>query len=309
MCPRPLRPISKQANSGYRPPRWSQINSTSWISSCFQIPHANSPKTISIAEITSIKTEETISKPRSRIIDSGSFNSSNSTCSSARTCPQTHGCVKNRFLKDMVTCQCCSVEEHAKPRCRGDKGHDAACLIYGSTEKTSTSCCSNQTRNLGVLIVTLVVTPVPKCINVYGGEITLRVGKEAITFNLDQTSKYTADYDHMTANKIDVIEMDCDEYLKVIALFNGIEAELFLALEDGPTSSEVDPIISLGWMLVQCTAFREDSFISCHVKMPSGILTTLPSCISLPKKDAKASSLRWFLLAQEFDMKFETKRS
>ncbi|GJR25436.1 reverse transcriptase domain-containing protein [Tanacetum coccineum] len=49
-------------------------------------------------------------------------------------------------------------------------------------------------------------------IDVYGGEITLRVGKEAITFNLDQTSKYTADYDHMTANKIDVIEMACDEY-------------------------------------------------------------------------------------------------
>ncbi|GJT05694.1 hypothetical protein Tco_0840156 [Tanacetum coccineum] len=48
-------------------------------------------------------------------------------------------------------------------------------------------------------------------IDVYGGEITLRVGKEAITFNLDQTSKYTADYDHMTANKIDVIEMACNE--------------------------------------------------------------------------------------------------
>ncbi|GKF84724.1 reverse transcriptase domain-containing protein, partial [Tanacetum coccineum] len=35
-------------------------------------------------------------------------------------------------------------------------------------------------------------------IDVYEGEITLRVGKEAITFNLDQTSKYTADYNHMT---------------------------------------------------------------------------------------------------------------
>ncbi|GJW44204.1 reverse transcriptase domain-containing protein [Tanacetum coccineum] len=42
-------------------------------------------------------------------------------------------------------------------------------------------------------------------IDVYEGEITLRVGKEAITFNLDQTSKYTADYNHMTVNKIDVI--------------------------------------------------------------------------------------------------------
>ncbi|GKG41968.1 reverse transcriptase domain-containing protein, partial [Tanacetum coccineum] len=41
-------------------------------------------------------------------------------------------------------------------------------------------------------------------IDVYEGEITLRVGKEAITFNLDQTSKYTADYNHMTVSKIDV---------------------------------------------------------------------------------------------------------
>ncbi|GJS22272.1 hypothetical protein Tco_0450904 [Tanacetum coccineum] len=46
-------------------------------------------------------------------------------------------------------------------------------------------------------------------IDVYEGEITLRVGKEAITFNLDQTSKYTADYNHMTVNKIDVIDMAC----------------------------------------------------------------------------------------------------
>ncbi|GJU52811.1 reverse transcriptase domain-containing protein [Tanacetum coccineum] len=38
-------------------------------------------------------------------------------------------------------------------------------------------------------------------IDVYEGEITLRVGKEAITFNLDQTSKYTADYNHMTVKQ------------------------------------------------------------------------------------------------------------
>ncbi|GJS74304.1 reverse transcriptase domain-containing protein [Tanacetum coccineum] len=49
-------------------------------------------------------------------------------------------------------------------------------------------------------------------IDVYEGEITLRVGKEAITFNLDQTSRYTANYNHMTANQIDVIELACEEY-------------------------------------------------------------------------------------------------
>ncbi|GJV92891.1 reverse transcriptase domain-containing protein [Tanacetum coccineum] len=46
-------------------------------------------------------------------------------------------------------------------------------------------------------------------IDVYEGELTLRVGKEAVTFNLDQTSRYSSNYDDMTANRIDVIEMAC----------------------------------------------------------------------------------------------------
>ncbi|GJR37705.1 hypothetical protein Tco_1213389 [Tanacetum coccineum] len=111
-------------------------------------------------------------------------------------------------------------------------------------------------------------------IDVYEGEITLRVGKEAITFNLDQTSRYTADYNHMMVNKIDVIDMACDEYSQEVLGFSNViasgnptpyfepivstaspnltpfgdsdfllfeEADSFLALEDDPTSSEVDP--------------------------------------------------------------------
>ncbi|GJY75291.1 reverse transcriptase domain-containing protein [Tanacetum coccineum] len=61
-------------------------------------------------------------------------------------------------------------------------------------------------------------------IDVYEGEITLRVGKEAITFNLDQTSKYTADYNHMTVNKIDVIDMACDEYSQEVLGFSNVIA-------------------------------------------------------------------------------------
>ncbi|GJU28305.1 reverse transcriptase domain-containing protein [Tanacetum coccineum] len=77
-------------------------------------------------------------------------------------------------------------------------------------------------------------------IDVYGGEITLRVGKEAITFNLDQTSKYTADYDHMTANKIDVIEMACDEYSQEVLGFSNVIAS-------GNPTPYVEPIVSLGF--------------------------------------------------------------
>nr|GFC96935.1 hypothetical protein [Tanacetum cinerariifolium] len=49
-------------------------------------------------------------------------------------------------------------------------------------------------------------------IDVFEGELTLRVGKEAITFNLDQTSRYSVNYNDMTAKRIDVIDVACEEY-------------------------------------------------------------------------------------------------
>nr|GEX28372.1 reverse transcriptase domain-containing protein [Tanacetum cinerariifolium] len=63
-------------------------------------------------------------------------------------------------------------------------------------------------------------------IDVYEGELTLRVGKEAITFNLDQTSRYSANYNDMTRT----------ESTSLIWL----KLDAFLALEDDPTSREVD---------------------------------------------------------------------
>nr|GEW88151.1 reverse transcriptase domain-containing protein [Tanacetum cinerariifolium] len=74
-------------------------------------------------------------------------------------------------------------------------------------------------------------------------ELTLRVGKEAITFNLDQTSRYSANYDDMTANRIDVIDMACEEYSQEVLGFSDViasEVDAFLALEDDPTSPKVD---------------------------------------------------------------------
>ncbi|GJZ90690.1 reverse transcriptase domain-containing protein [Tanacetum coccineum] len=73
--------------------------------------------------------------------------------------------------------------------------------------------------------------------DVYEGEITLRVGKEAITFNLDQTSRYTANYNHMTANRIDVIELACEEYSQEVLGFSDSVAY-------GNPSPDYDPIVS-----------------------------------------------------------------
>ncbi|GJW64290.1 reverse transcriptase domain-containing protein [Tanacetum coccineum] len=74
-------------------------------------------------------------------------------------------------------------------------------------------------------------------IDVYEGEITLRVGKEAITFNLDQTSRYTANYNHMTANRIDVVELACEEYSQEVLGFSDLVAY-------GNPSPDYDPIVS-----------------------------------------------------------------
>ncbi|GJY37997.1 reverse transcriptase domain-containing protein [Tanacetum coccineum] len=73
-------------------------------------------------------------------------------------------------------------------------------------------------------------------IDVYEGELTLRVGKEAVTFNLDQTLRYSSNYDDMTANRIDVIEMACEEYSQEVLGFSDVIAS-------GNPTPYYDPIV------------------------------------------------------------------
>nr|GFC32882.1 reverse transcriptase domain-containing protein [Tanacetum cinerariifolium] len=111
-------------------------------------------------------------------------------------------------------------------------------------------------------------------IDVHKGELTLRIRNEAITYNLDQTSRYSANYDQMTANKIDITDEACEEYFQKVLGFSNVtasgsptpsddpivsttsptltsfgdsdfllfeEANAFLGLEDDPDSSKLDP--------------------------------------------------------------------
>nr|GEW78582.1 reverse transcriptase domain-containing protein [Tanacetum cinerariifolium] len=59
-------------------------------------------------------------------------------------------------------------------------------------------------------------------IDVHKGELTLRIGNEAITYNLDQTSRYSANYDQMRANKIDITDEACEEYFQEVLGFSDI---------------------------------------------------------------------------------------
>jgi hypothetical protein len=47
-------------------------------------------------------------------------------------------------------------------------------------------------------------------IDVYDEEITLRVGNEAVTFNLDQTARYSSNHNHVSVNRVDVIDEATD---------------------------------------------------------------------------------------------------
>nr|GFB56712.1 reverse transcriptase domain-containing protein [Tanacetum cinerariifolium] len=75
-------------------------------------------------------------------------------------------------------------------------------------------------------------------IDVFEGELTLRVGKEAITFNLDQTSRYSTNYNDMIASRIDVIDMACEEYSQEVLGFSDT------ILSGNPTPF-YDPIVSM----------------------------------------------------------------
>nr|GEZ39809.1 reverse transcriptase domain-containing protein [Tanacetum cinerariifolium] len=49
-------------------------------------------------------------------------------------------------------------------------------------------------------------------IDVYREEITLRVNDKVVTFNLNQTTRYSSTYDDLSVNRIDIIDVDREEY-------------------------------------------------------------------------------------------------
>nr|GEU59780.1 DNA-directed DNA polymerase [Tanacetum cinerariifolium] len=71
-------------------------------------------------------------------------------------------------------------------------------------------------------------------IDVYEGELTLRAGNKAVTFNIDQTSRYSANYDADSINRIDVIDVACEDNFLLE------ETNAFLAIKDEPISLETD---------------------------------------------------------------------
>nr|GEY10780.1 reverse transcriptase domain-containing protein [Tanacetum cinerariifolium] len=68
-------------------------------------------------------------------------------------------------------------------------------------------------------------------------ETTLRVNDEAVTFNLNQTTRYSSTYDDMLVNRIDVIDVAREEYAQEILGFSN-------NFSGGNPTSTSEPIIS-----------------------------------------------------------------
>nr|GEW72948.1 reverse transcriptase domain-containing protein [Tanacetum cinerariifolium] len=89
-------------------------------------------------------------------------------------------------------------------------------------------------------------------IDAHKGELTLRIGHKAITYNLDQTSRYSANYDQMMENKIDVTVEACEEYSQEVLGFFDVTASDSLTPSDDPIVSTSSP---------KLTPFRDNDFL------------------------------------------------
>ncbi|GJZ03161.1 hypothetical protein Tco_0521122 [Tanacetum coccineum] len=89
-------------------------------------------------------------------------------------------------------------------------------------------------------------------IDVYGEEITLRVDSEAVTFNLDQTTRYSSTNDN-SVNRIDIIDAICEEYAPELLGFPNSSGG-----NPTPTSSQ----FTSKFILEEIEAYLKDDSIS-----------------------------------------------
>nr|GEX67696.1 hypothetical protein [Tanacetum cinerariifolium] len=106
-------------------------------------------------------------------------------------------------------------------------------------------------------------------IDVYEGELTLRVGKEAVTFNLDPTSRYSANYDAILVNRINLIDVAYEEYSQEVLGFS---------MSGNPTPSK-EPIVSTSSPTV--TPFRD------NILLLEEFLNDDPSSLPIPPQKLK----------------------
>nr|GEX99761.1 DNA-directed DNA polymerase [Tanacetum cinerariifolium] len=100
-------------------------------------------------------------------------------------------------------------------------------------------------------------------IDVYGEEITLRVNDESVTFNLNQTMRYSSTYDDNFVNRVDDIDIACEEFVQDIRVnpkihdvikkevIKLLDAGMIYPISDSPWVSPIHYMLKKGGMTVE----------------------------------------------------------
>nr|GEW18404.1 reverse transcriptase domain-containing protein [Tanacetum cinerariifolium] len=103
-------------------------------------------------------------------------------------------------------------------------------------------------------------------IDVYGEEITLRVNDKVVTFNLNQTTRYSCTYDDLSVNRIDIIDVAREEYAQGILGFssNSLGSNPTTTFEPilSDSSPSLTPFEGSDFILEEIDAYLKDESVS-----------------------------------------------
>nr|GEW36690.1 reverse transcriptase domain-containing protein [Tanacetum cinerariifolium] len=135
-------------------------------------------------------------------------------------------------------------------------------------------------------------------IDVYGEEITLRVNDECVTFNLNQTMIYSSTYDDNSVNRVDVIDIACEEFVQDVLDFqhNPKSSNPTLVYDSSISESDSCKVPIVKSSSPKLTPFGENDFFLEEVKdflndesIPTGIENSLYDPEEAEETKAKSS--------------------
>nr|GEW98646.1 reverse transcriptase domain-containing protein [Tanacetum cinerariifolium] len=102
-------------------------------------------------------------------------------------------------------------------------------------------------------------------------KITLRVNDEAVTFNLNQTTRYSSTYDDLSVNRIDIIDVAREEYAQEILSFSNNSSSGNPTLTFEPILSDsfpsLTPFEGSDFILQEIDAYLKDESISAEIDL------------------------------------------
>nr|GEV81584.1 reverse transcriptase domain-containing protein [Tanacetum cinerariifolium] len=137
-------------------------------------------------------------------------------------------------------------------------------------------------------------------IDVYGEEITLRVNDKAVTFNLNQTTRYSSTYDDFLVNRVDIIDVAREEYAQEILVFSNNSSSGNPTSNSEPihfnSSPSLTPFEGSDFILEEINAYLKDESILPRIDHadcdPEGDIRLIEKLLNndpfqLPPKDLK----------------------